>query len=459
MTQRRHLLIRLSLPALIVLGLAVLALIVVNLDVFDQDLDDTSVHHRISLPAGAEGPPADEAMLYMLGLTAASDRDPQQVGAVRLAENGDSADSSGTTDDAARDVTWLDRYPSASCNSRSQLGCLDRLLQDLATQPVEDARLRLMLDRYRALRRRTDFDETTVLQSESSLRPDYGMVLRLARMNAAVALHTQGAGAALSELAADRVFWEMMLRRSDSLLARMVAVAGLWSQLQFVSELIATQSLTPDQLQQAAMIVRALPAEAKDLGSAFATEQRMLPVELRALRARSSLPRRFFIALSEQPNATSNRFNRQVTRPMVELAGESPAEFRRRVDQDLAPDFGYRVFPPGLYNLGGTMLLQSFRSVRPWDYIGRVHDLSGMLGLVRLQIEIAQARSLAPGPVASNDQVQEVIASSRERDPYSGQAMQWDQVSQTLGFNCYGESICKVRIRSHERSSGPDASS
>jgi len=275
------------------------------------------------------------------------------------------------------------------------------------------------------------------------------MALRLARINIAVQLERFGVDAALAELQADRAFWERVLRQGDSMLARMVAVAGLWSQLQFVAELVQAGTLSLDQLRVADATVLSLPEDALDLGPAFATEQRSLPSALDDLRAQQPLIRRAFIALTLQPNATLNRFNRQLTRPMIELAGASPEAFRMRVDEGLQPDFGHRVMPPGLFNLGGTMLLQPFRSHRPWDYIGRIHDLSGMLGLVRLQIEIERSSNGTMG--LESDVVQRVVDDSRERDPYTGQIVQWDRDTQTLGFDCYGESVCQVRVRGQLR--------
>ena len=427
MTERRSLLIRAGRPALIVLGLALAILLIVNSDPFDQEPDVGTVGEVASESTVHT---SENAAIDLLELAAASGRE-----------------SSGRagSEDPGLDQDWLDRYPGASCNPRSQLGCLARLREDLARAPVEDARLLMLIDRYRAARRRAHFDESAVLRSGSAVQPEYAMALRLARINIAVQLERFGVDAALAELQADRAFWERVLRQGDSMLARMVAVAGLWSQLQFVAELVQAGTLSLDQLRVADATVLSLPEDALDLGPAFATEQRSLPSALDDLRAQQPLIRRAFIALTLQPNATLNRFNRQLTRPMIELAGASPEAFRMRVDEGLQPDFGHRVMPPGLFNLGGTMLLQPFRSHRPWDYIGRIHDLSGMLGLVRLQIEIERSSNGTMG--LESDVVQRVVDDSRERDPYTGQIVQWDRDTQTLGFDCYGESVCQVRVR------------
>lgn len=420
---------------MIVLGLAVLLVLVLNLNVFDQGPDE-DIPPPSARASGAASP--NNAVVFLLGLNAPSDRDPLLVGAERLG-------SPGAVDEPAStplDQRWIERYPASSCNTRNQLGCLARLRSDLLQAPLDDARLALLLERYRDVRRLTVFDERPVLQADTAVLPEYSMLLRLARMNVAVRLQQDGVGAALDELRADRAFWERMLEGSDSMLARMVAVAGLWTELQFVSELVAAEALTINQLHVARAIVEPLSASALDLGPVFSTEQRSLDRVLAQLRTEGSWIHRLFVALTLQPNATRNRFDRELTRPMIELAGVGPAEFRQRVQRGVAPDFEFRVFPPALYNLGGTLLLQRFRSYRPWDYIGRVHDLSGMHGLVRLQIELAE-RGAGGGGGAS---IERQVEASPERDPYSGEAVHWDPEQRALSIDCYGESVCEVRI-------------
>lgn len=74
------------------------------------------------------------------------------------------------------------------------------------------------------------------------------------------------------------------------------------------------------------------------------------------------------------------------------------------------------------------------------DYIARVHDLDGRITLVLLQAEIA----LNP-----DKRVEEVVAASHYRNPYTGAPMDYDAEAGTVSFRCLavGEGVCAVRIR------------
>lgn len=403
----KHLfLFRLGLPALILFGLPMLALLFINLSWFDEDLNGD-----ISNSAGSANRTAIDEL--------SGDTNPDQH--------------------------WLDQYPAVSCNSRSQQHCLTRLQQQIAEAPVNDERLILMLDRYRTIRNSRSFSEFAGSQPGTLPFPHYGRLLQLARMNTAIHLSSEGPGSALTEMAADRAFWQLMLSEGDSMMAHMVAVSGLWTQLQFVAEIVAAETLTPEHLDLADQIVQPLSAQAQDLSTAFAAEQRQLPATLVQLRSQAGLIKRMLLAVSTQPNATLNRYYDQVTQPMMQLAKESPGQFKQLVEKGVAAEFDYRIFPPGLYNLGGTMLLQSFRSHQGWDYIGRMHDLQGMLGLVRLQIEIEQARNRATTPF-NDEAIQRLIDGSSARNPYTREAVDWNREGATLSFDCFGESLCQISL-------------
>ncbi len=97
-----------------------------------------------------------------------------------------------------------------------------------------------------------------------------------------------------------------------------------------------------------------------------------------------------------------------------------------------------RVMPPPLYNLGGKMTLNYLQPPNYPDYIARVHDSEGLLTLVRLQAEIALSRA----------GVEEVVKASHERNPYTGEPMNYDPRKAMIGFPCLakGKNVCAVRI-------------
>ena len=74
------------------------------------------------------------------------------------------------------------------------------------------------------------------------------------------------------------------------------------------------------------------------------------------------------------------------------------------------------------------------------DYIGRVHDLNGMISLVLLQGEIEAGRGR---------RVEDVLQSSVHRNPFTAKTMDYDAGAGTLGFPCvagYLEEVCRIRL-------------
>jgi hypothetical protein len=92
--------------------------------------------------------------------------------------------------------------------------------------------------------------------------------------------------------------------------------------------------------------------------------------------------------------------------------------------------------PSSLYNVGGKMMLSTML-FNAQDYIARVHDLSGVINLVRLQILVA----------STDKPANETVEGSMLKQPYNGQPMIYNRESNTLEFECLNKgSVCQVRI-------------
>jgi hypothetical protein len=63
----------------------------------------------------------------------------------------------------------------------------------------------------------------------------------------------------------------------------------------------------------------------------------------------------------------------------------------------------------------------------PEQFVARTHDQNGRILLVLLQAEVEQS----PGTAISG-----VLESSSHRNPYTGEPMQYNSRSQTIGFQC-----------------------
>jgi hypothetical protein len=126
--------------------------------------------------------------------------------------------------------------------------------------------------------------------------------------------------------------------------------------------------------------------------------------------------------------------------PLRLRASLSAAEFYRQKGYE-PWRYPMRWMPSPLYNLGGKQYLKIMLELNNWqDYIARVHDVEGRIGLVLLQAEIA---------LNAGQSVGEVVKASRYRNPYTGEPMDYDAGAGTIGFPCLGrgEEICALKIR------------
>jgi hypothetical protein len=79
-----------------------------------------------------------------------------------------------------------------------------------------------------------------------------------------------------------------------------------------------------------------------------------------------------------------------------------------------------------IYNLGGKLAL----SRSTWDghlFPARVHDEDGRIMLLLLQAAIEER---------PNMEVARIVGSSSLRNPYTGQAFEYDPKAHTIGFAC-----------------------
>jgi len=72
------------------------------------------------------------------------------------------------------------------------------------------------------------------------------------------------------------------------------------------------------------------------------------------------------------------------------------------------------------------------------DYIARVHDLNGMLQLLKLQLEISQNDSRSAA---------QVVANSKYINPYTLEPMSYDEKDHRIYFECLDKtSTCELNL-------------
>ncbi|MEX1033234.1 MAG: hypothetical protein WDZ30_07720 [Cellvibrionaceae bacterium] len=437
---------RLAMHGLILLGLVVAATLIANISLFDETLHpDLERMGELANPVEL----VDNAMVGLRGLPAASDRDAFEVGREMVAlfwakhqrgeaVNLNQAEHQRLFGEATPDREWQAEYSAASCNARRELGCFGQLIAQLQETPLNGERLSLMLTRYEQIRRQNQFQEVQGLDFSSQM-PSYGLYMQLSKLKLADTYLKSGTTDFLLELQKETDFWKLLLSEGDNLIAKMVAVAGLWTNLQYLAELLSMETLNPTQMQMVNAILQAPKRDELDIGEAFAGEMRYLVfpgMQFPGLEQKPLLIR-WLTSATLQENATVNAYYTSFTQPLMALSKKSAPEFHRETQSksDIETDDG--IFPPSLYNLGGKSWLKSVTYPDVANYIGRTHDLSGMYSLLRLKLELMEA---------GDSSAQTVINQSKHRNPYTAAAMDYDAENSLLSFTCFSISICQVAL-------------
>jgi hypothetical protein len=311
------------------------------------------------------------------------------------------------------------------------------LIADFDNADELPARLRVLLDRYETILQMPRFEENQEFDAYTPL-PPYGLVMQAARVRLADSYQNAPTSTFLADIGADIRFWRLMLRDGQSLVAKMVALAGLRNDTSFLSTLIRSRPLSNDELAQIASILAPLSEDERDIGETFLAEMRISLMSAKPFAVVMDGPA-WINRLALQENATINENYIGLWVPLRLRAAMSAEEFYRGLGQaDLSNPV--RLFPPPLYNLGGKRTLNWAGSqVGFQGYISRVHEQDGRIALVLLQAEIA----------ASPDRrVEDVVQSSRYRNPFTGEPMNYDRDEQTIGFDCLSNSDdrCMLRI-------------
>jgi hypothetical protein len=126
-----------------------------------------------------------------------------------------------------------------------------------------------------------------------------------------------------------------------------------------------------------------------------------------------------------QENATFNQDYLETIEPMMARASlDARAYYERKAYEPLRR--GLRVTPATLYNLGGKLAL----SRSPFDahqFPSRVHDEEGRITLLLIAAQTEEHPDADPATLVRN---------SLLRNPYTGEAMEYDAREGTLSFAC-----------------------
>jgi hypothetical protein len=319
------------------------------------------------------------------------------------------------------DEGWQRTFKSLACNARRYFNCAEQLIADVAQEDSIDSRLNTLLERYSSILEQPRFEENQE-RDVSSPMPSYRLMMAVARLRLAMSYRNDHTPEFLDKAAGDFEFWLRVLRESETLPTKMVSLAGMQNNLDFISTLLRHRELEEVEHQKLRAFLRPLTREESDIGEAFVAESR---IALLSESPPAVMNSSFVTRLLLQEHATLNEAYMTGVIPMLERASLTAADYyHQKANTPLI--YQIRIFPPPLYNLGGKLALS--KAPDPAEFPARVHDQNGRILLVLLQTEIERS----PETISRKD----VIDGSRYRNPYTDEAMEFDQNARTIGFKC-----------------------
>ena len=423
--------------------------LVINLSVFDEEPSPAVV--KIMQPNPISITP-DNLYFSMLGISAAADENIAEAGMRLIERYRINRDENGldtiTQEDYVEilgsdsfDKEWQEQYPI--CASRREQDCLAQLSDQIKNSPVEDKRLLLMLKRFDRLVNMPNFKDIGDMSVGTPI-PPFATLRRLSRIKL-VSLYNQGDSLEfLNQIEIDIQFWKKILIDGNMLMTKMVAVALIWDDLQYLSEFMLEHEVTREEQTIIASLLSPLTVQELDISESFIFEVRSWYPQLSNIKA-EDLEFAFgssagAMSLLIQPNATNNKHYRLFIKPIIHLSKLPMKDFYEAVKTkpyNYNKNLQFNFSLSSLYNLGGKLLLP-LSIWEPSDYIARVHDLNGMINLVKLQLTLKSVDTRS---------VEAAIENSDLTNPYTDKPMNYDKENNWLGFECLDKSsVCQIKI-------------
>jgi hypothetical protein len=437
----RRPLVRLAAWLLIALVAALLVVLLMNHSRFDEPLMPELEALRNSKPA----PLDDNAYPFALGFLAAPPRDPRAAGVEIIKilqarrDRGEPATIGQEEKQAilgaplAHDGLGIgsgktETRPSGLtssfgliCQPRHSLDCAHRLIVAAASLDPNEAQLARLFARYETLLKQANYVETPAPDPMTPW-PPLGPIAELGRLRLAISYRIDPTAAFLEKASQELAFWRMTLREAQLLGTKMSALAAMRWAHDFLSTLARERQLDASDLAQLRGFVRPFTRDESDIGDAFLSESRTSLLGGMPFVAGDAS---WVVRLLLQKNATFNQEFRETIEPMRGRASLAAREYYAyKAYEPLRHEF--HLAPRMFYNFGGKLAL----SRSAWDahqFPSRVHDEDGRITLLLLQAEIEEHPDL---------DVATLVRSSTLRNPYTGEAMEYDSRAGTLGFAC-----------------------
>ncbi len=333
----------------------------------------------------------------------------------------------------------FDQWPDAylTCNSRIEMNCMAALFRQVKTQPVVDASYREQLNRYNELIKYAEFHDQTQLDNDAPLLP-FRPIRTAKKVFIADSFVTLDSSEFLNTVIRDAQFWRMMLTNSNLLITKMVAVSSYRESLNGSSAAIKQAFFSPAELNDLAKSINPLNDNESNMSNVFVYEFKY------GMNWYDDADRANEAGLNDwlgfyQPNATLNWWYSNTIKPLINISNLSSRDFYHYLNSE-QPNEDFRELswgPSAMYNPTGKNLV-GFSMPAYTDYIGRTHDLNGMISLLQLQIELALNPELP---------VLEVIKQSKWVNPYTLEPMSYDAGAKRIYFECMDKtSSCELYL-------------
>jgi hypothetical protein len=455
---------------LLAVASAILAVFLLNLPWFDEPLLPELAALRKPQPVILEG----NAYPFALGFLAAEDRDPRAAGVEIVGrmqarrERGEPAtvgkeekrailgqpltiDGFGAKSRPIAEPSAATKSLGKACLPRYRLDCAEQLIALAASLDPAEPPLKTLFARYETLLQHAHYVETPAPDSATPW-PPLGPIAELGRLRLAVSFRRDPIAVFLEKASQELRFWRMTLRESQLLGTKMSALASIRWANDFLSTLMRERQLDARDLERLRGFVGPFTREEHDIGAAFLSESR---TEVLAGEPWVAVDASWLIRSMLQKNATFNQQFRDVIQPMrLRSSLDARQYYEQKGFEPLRHEL--HVTPTLFYNFGGKLAL-SRSPFDPEQFPARVHDEDGRIALLLIQAEIEERPDL---------EVAALVRSSVHRNPYTGEAMDYDALAGTLGFACLHTKFhppepadrCMVALgrRSLGASRGPD---
>lgn len=445
---------RLANTALFICATLVTPLLVaigVNLPMFDEELNPyTSRLLQASSEATVAKKTPDavqqNAYYWLLGLNAKATQDPialaqEMVAPFLVAPHAGPANVRVAAAEAL-DESWQAEFDALSCSARTDPNCRSKLRDELAQKSISHPRARLLLDRYQGFIAQTNVHFTAPLPS-SIHKPevDYSLPLSLQKLFLAESFIQDSDERFLQKLSNDIHFWKMMLRESDSVIAKMVASRALYTAMQTLSDKFQGRHSVDDHIASLALAALApLSDSERNIEEAFDHET------LWFNESCAKMP--WYLKLFKQDQATLNYYNERFTAPMKKLAQLDANSFSAKqndcassnksttfycLTENRAPSFSLTR----IYNIAGEQAAD-FSEFDMHEYIARVHDVANRFELGKLQMELIKNGKIEAASVTKN---------SPYKNLNTGKTFDLSSDYRLISFECLSDSYeCQIAL-------------